>query len=56
MAEVAQSQILPAPFIEAAAKPYLEKIQEVYGKPVDVSKFMGQQFVAGPGALQTQAE
>jgi hypothetical protein len=25
MAEVAQSQILPAPFIEAAAKPYLEK-------------------------------
>jgi hypothetical protein len=56
MAEIAQSQILPAPFIEAAAKPYLEKIQEVYGKPVDVSKFMGQQFVAGPGALQTQAE
>jgi hypothetical protein len=56
MAEVAQSQILPAPFIEAAAKPYLEKIQEVYGKPVDVSQFMGQQFVAGPGALQTQAE
>jgi hypothetical protein len=56
MAEIAQSQVLPAPFIEAAAKPYLEKIQEVYGKPVDVSKFMGQQFVAGPGALQTQAE
>ena len=56
MAEVAQSQILPAPFIEAAAKPYLEKIQEVYGRPVDVSKFMGEQFVAGPGALQTQAE
>jgi hypothetical protein len=56
MAEIAQSQILPAPFIEAAAKPYLEKIQEVYGKPVDVSQFMGQQFVAGPGALQTQAE
>ena len=56
MAEIAQSQILPAPFIEAAAKPYLEKIQEVYGRPVDVSQFMGQQFVAGPGALQTQAE
>ena len=56
MAEIAQSQVLPAPFIEAAAKPYLEKIQEVYGKPVDVSQFMGQQFVAGPGALQTQAE
>jgi len=56
MAEVAQTQVLPAPFIEAAAKPYLEKIQEVYGKPVDVSQFMGQQFVAGPGALQTQAE
>ena len=56
MAEVSQQQILPAPFIEAAAKPYLEKIQEVYGKPVDVSQFMGQQFVAGPGALQTQAE
>ena len=56
MAEVAQTQVLPAPFIEAAAKPYLEKIQEVYGRPVDVSQFMGQQFVAGPGALQTQAE
>ena len=56
MAEIAQSQILPAPFIEAAAKPYLEKIQEVYGRPVDVSQFMGQQFVAGPGALQTEAE
>ena len=58
MAEVVQQQVLPAPFIEAPAKAYLGELETAIGglKGLDVSKLYGQQFVAGPGALQTQAE
>jgi hypothetical protein len=58
MAEVAQTQVLPAPFIEAAGKTYLDELTKAVGgvKELDVSKLYGPQFVAGPGALQTQAE
>ena len=49
---------LPAPFIEAAGKTYLDELTKTVGgiKGIDLSKLYGQQFVAGPGALQTQAE
>jgi hypothetical protein len=58
MAEIQQTQILPAPFIEAAGKTYLEDLTSAVGgiKGLDLSKLYGQQFVAGPSALQTQAE
>jgi hypothetical protein len=58
MAEVTQTQVLPAPFIEAAGKNYLEQLADVTGglKTLDMSKLYGTQFVAGPGAFQTQAE
>jgi hypothetical protein len=48
----------PAPFIEAAAKPFLQELTTAVGglKSADLTKQFGQQFVAGPGALQTQAE
>ena len=58
MAELTQTQVLPAPFIEAAGKTYLDELTKAVGgiKGLDVSKLYGQQFVAGPGALQTEAE
>ena len=58
MAEIQQTQVLPAPFIEAAGKTYLEDLSKAVGgiKGLDVSKLYGPQFVAGPSALQTQAE
>ena len=58
MAEVTQSQILPAPHIEASSKTYLEDLACAVGgiKGLDLSKLYGSQFVAAPGALQTQAE
>jgi hypothetical protein len=58
MAEVQQTQVLPAPFIEAPAKAYLGELETAIGgiKDLDVSQLYGSQFVAGPGALQTQAE
>ena len=45
----------PAPFIEAAAKPYLTELTSAVGdlKQQDFTKLFGPQFVAGPGALQT---
>ena len=48
----------PAPFIEAAAKPYLTELTSAIGdyKDQDLTQLFGPQFVAGPGALQTQAE
>ena len=56
MAEVVRTA--PAEFIEAAAKNYLEDLTKGIGafKDTDLSTIMGQQFVAGPGALTTQAE
>ena len=58
MAELQQTQILPAPFIEAAGKTYLEDLTSAVGgiKGLDLSKLYGPQFVAGQSALQGQAE
>jgi hypothetical protein len=58
MAETTVVRQAPAEFIEAAGKNYLEDLTSAIGgiKGLDVSKLYGQQFVAGPGALQTQAE
>jgi hypothetical protein len=53
-----QTQILPAPFIQAAAETYLPELASAIGgiKGLDVSKLYGPQFVAGPSAGQLQAE
>ena len=58
MAEVQTVRQAPAEFIEAAGKTYLTDLQKAIGgfKEQDLSQIMGQQFVAGPGALTTQAE
>jgi len=58
MAEVQQTQVLPPPFIQAAAETYLPQLAEAVGgiKGLDVSKLYGPQFVAGPSASQLQAE
>ena len=58
MAEVQTVRQAPAEFIEAAGKTYLTDLQKAVGdfKTQDLSKVMGPQFVAGPGALTTQAE
>jgi len=58
MAEVQQTQILPAPFIEAAAKPYLQELTTAVGglKAADLSKSLGRQFIAGQDPLQAQAQ
>ena len=58
MAELQQTQVLPAPFIQAAAETYLPQLAEAVGgiKGLDVSKLYGPQFVAGPSAGQLQAE
>jgi hypothetical protein len=58
MAEIQQTQNLPAPFIEAAGKTYLEDLTSAIGglKGLDVSKIYGPQYVAPQSALQTQAQ
>jgi len=58
MAEITQTQTLPAPFIEALGKTYGEDLTSAIGglKGLDVSKIYGPQFVAGQGALQQQAQ
>ena len=58
MAEVSTVRQVPAEFIEAAGKTYLEDLTKAVGgvKGLDVSTLYGPQFVAGPGALTTQAE
>ena len=58
MAELVQQQILPAPFIEAAAKPYLQELTTAVGglKAADLSKSLGSQFIAGQDPLQAQAQ
>ena len=55
---VSEQRILPPEFIEAAGKTYLDDLSKATGqfKTADLSKVFGDQFVAGPGALQTQAE
>ena len=58
MAEVQTVRQAPAEFIEAGGKTYLDDLTKAIGgfKGQDLSKIMGQQYVAGPGALTTQAE
>ena len=55
---VQEQRVLPPEFIEAAGKTYLEDLSKAVGgfKTAELSKTFGPQFVAGPGALQTQAE
>ena len=58
MAEVSEVRQRPAEFIEALGKTYADELTKSVGglKSLDVSQLYGPQFVAGPGALQTQAE
>jgi hypothetical protein len=58
MAEVQQTQVLPAPFIEAAGKTYLDDLQKAVGqfKTADLSQSFGPQFVAGQDPLQARAQ
>jgi len=58
MAELTQTQNLPAPFIEALGKTYGEDLTTAIGglKGLDVSRIYGPQFVAGQGALAQQAQ
>jgi len=58
MAELQEVRQLPAPFIEALGKTYADELTKTVGglKSIDVSQLYGPQFVAGPGALTTQAE
>ena len=58
MAEIQQTQVLPAPFIEAAGKTYLADLQSAIGglKGADLSKTMGRQFVAPTSAITQEAQ
>jgi len=58
MVDVVKQQILPAPFIEAAAKPYLQELTTAVGglKAADLSKSLGSQFIAGQDPLQKDAQ
>ena len=58
MAEVQTVRQLPAEFIEALGKTYANQLTKTVGglEDIDVSQLYGSQFVAGPGALTTQAE
>jgi hypothetical protein len=58
MAELQQTQILPADFIKAAGETYLGDLSKAVGgiKGLDMSKLYGNQFVAGQSQLQGQAE
>jgi len=58
MAEIQEVRQRPAEFIEALGKTYADELTKTVGglKSIDVSKLYGPQFVAGPGALTTQAE
>jgi len=58
MAEISTVQQLPAPFIEAAGKTYLEQLQSAIGglKGADLSKVMGSQFVAPTSAITQEAQ
>ena len=58
MAEVSTSRVLPAEFIEAGGKTYLDDLSKAVGgyKGADLSKTYGSQFVAGQDPLQAQAQ
>ena len=55
---VQQTQVLPAPFIEAAGKTFLEDLSTAVGgfKQADLGNVYGSQFVAGQDPLQAQAQ
>ena len=55
---VQQTQVLPAPFIEAAGKTYLDDLQKAVGKfkTADLSTVFGPQFVADQDQLQQSAQ
>ena len=57
MAEVVSQRILPAPFIEAAGKTYVDDLQKAIGgyKDADLSTVYGPGFVAPESDLTTQA-
>ena len=54
---VQQTQVLPAPFIEAAGKTYLADLQSAIGdlKGADLTKTLGSQFVAPTSQAQQEA-
>ena len=58
MAETQTVRQLPPEFIEAASKTCLSDLQKAIGdfKTQDFADIMGRQFIAGPGALTTEAE
>jgi len=58
MAEVQQTQVLPAPFIEAAGKTYLADLQSAIGglKGADLTKTLGPQFVAPTSQISQEAQ
>ena len=58
MAEISTVQNLPAPFIEAAGKTYLEQLQNAIGglRGADLSTVMGPQFVAPTSAITQEAQ
>jgi len=58
MAEVQTVQQLPAPFIEAAGKTYLEQLQTAIGglKGADLSTVFGPQFVAPTSGITQEAQ
>tara|TARA_A100000172_G_scaffold18569_3_gene10252 strand:- start:5400 stop:6245 length:846 start_codon:yes stop_codon:yes gene_type:complete len=58
MAEISTVQQLPAPFIEAAGKTYLEQLQSAIGglKGADLSKIMGPQFVAPTSQITQESQ
>ena len=55
---VQQTQVLPAPFIEAAGKTYLADLQSAIGglKGADLTKTLGPQFVAPTSAITKEAQ
>jgi len=57
MAELQQTQVLPAPFIQAAAQTYLDDLTSAVGdySTANLAQTMGPQFVAGLDPLQQQA-
>ena len=55
---IEQTQVLPAPFIEAAGKTYLADLQSAIGglRGADLTKTMGPQFVAPTSAITQEAQ
>jgi len=55
---IQQTQVLPAPFIEAAGQTFLEQLQTAIGglKGADLSKVMGPQFVAPTSQITQEAQ